>query len=192
MEALTLNISQIGGLTDTEFYHLCLSNKDLRFEKTSMGELIIMSPTGGLTSRRNSRIIFQLELWNQENQHGAVFDSSGAFKLPSGAVRAPDASWIAFDRWDALTHDEQAKFPPLCPDFIIELMLSSDNVNLLQEKMKEWIANGCRLGWLIDPESEIAYIYRAEGEKESVKGFDNLLSGENVLQGFTLNLSDLR
>ncbi len=192
METLTLNISQIGGLTDNEFYHLCLSNKDLRFEKTSTGELIIMSPTGGLTSRRNSRIIFQLELWNQESQHGVVFDSSGAFKLPSGAVRAPDASWVVLDRWNALTQEEQAKFPPLCPDFIIELMSTSDNLKLLQEKMQEWIANGCHLAWLIDPESETAFIYRREGEEERVEGFDRLLSGENILPGFSLDLSELR
>lgn len=192
METLTLNISEIGGLTDDELYRLSLSNRDLRFERTSKGELIIMSPTGGRTSRRNSRIIFRLELWNQENQNGAVFDSSGAFKLPSGAIRAPDASWITIDRWNGLTEQEQTQFPPLCPDFVVELMSSSDNMALLREKMQEWIANGCRLAWLIDPENERAYIYRAGNAESRIEGFDNVLSGDDVLPGFTLILSELR
>lgn len=192
METLMLNISEIGGLTDDELYRLCQSNRDLRFERTAHGELIIMSPTGGRTSRRNSRIIFYLELWNRENGTGAVFDSSGAFKLPSGAVRAPDASWLALERWNMLTEAEQRQFPPLCPDLVVELMSGSDSLKALQEKMEEWRANGCRLGWLIDPDGERVFVYRADGSADVVQGFDGILSGEDILPGFELDLSELR
>ena len=124
------------------------------------GKLIIMSPTGGLTSDRNSDINFQLRLWNSNRKLGKVFDSSGGFKLPNGADRSPDAAWLELSRWNSLTHQQQERFVPLCPDFVLELRSPSDSLKNIQDKMQEYLANGAKLGWLIYPKRQIVEIYR--------------------------------
>ncbi|MBL1209410.1 Uma2 family endonuclease [Geminocystis sp. GBBB08] len=174
-------------LTDNQFYQLCQDNRNLRFEKNAYGDLVIMPPTGGLTSNKNLRIIQQLANWTDKDGKGIAFDSSGGFKLPNGAIRAPDASWISLKKWQNLTMDEKEKFIPLCPDFVMELRSKKDDLKPLQEKMKEYIDNGTKLGWLINPQDKKVEIYR---EDKTVEILDSpmSLSGENILVNFVLNL----
>ena len=179
-------------LTDDEFFDFCQQNRDLRIERTYTGEVIIMSPTGSRTGMRNSEINFQLQSWNKQHQRGCVFDSSTGYKLPDGSERSPDASWVSREKWEALSSEEQDKFAPLCPEFIIELKSPSDLLQTLQAKMEVWIANGCRLGLLIYPELETVFIYRADGSRDELHDFGRRVSGEDVLPGFELDLSALR
>jgi Uma2 family endonuclease len=177
-------------LTDEQFFQLCQNNRDLRFERTVTGELIIMPPTGGITGDRNSELNFQLRAWNHQQKLGKVFDSSTGFKLPNGADRSPDASWVAIERWNALTPEQQEKFVPFCPDFVVELRSKSDVFSKVQAKMQEYIDNGAKLGWLIDPQRKIVEIYRPNREVEILRS-PSTLSGENVLPEFILDLSEI-
>lgn len=191
MEPLTLDFSRVLSLSDDVFFRLCESNPNLRIERNAEGELEIMSPSGGRTGNRNIQIVTDLEIWNRQTASGYVFDSSTGFKLPDSAVRAPDAAWVAADRWDGLSEEEKERFPPLCPDFVVELRSPSDWLGKVEQKMDEWIANGCRLAWLIDPARAEATVYRPDGRAETVP-FDAVLSGEDVLPGFELSLDKLR
>ncbi len=149
-----------------------------------------MPPTGGETGRSNSSINGQIWFWNEQNQLGEVFDSSTGFTLPSGADRSPDVSWVEKSRWDALTKEQKERFIPLCPDFVIEIMSPSDNLKKLQNKMLEYIENGCRLGWLINRKKQEVEIYRLEKEVEVLK-LPQTISGEYVLPGFLLNMQKI-
>ncbi|GBF80608.1 Uma2 family endonuclease [Aphanothece sacrum] len=177
-------------LTDDQFWQLCQQQEELQFERTAQGDLIIMTPTGGITSDRNSDINFQLRAWNRQYKLGKVFDSSGGFKLPNGADRSPDASWVKLERWNALTLEQQAKFVPLCPDFIIELRSLNDSLPKLQKKMEEYQDNGAKLGWLIDPQRKLIEVYRPD---QSVEILDSptTISGEDILPGFVLDLTEI-
>jgi Uma2 family endonuclease len=177
-------------LTDEQFWQLCLSNRDYRFERTAKGELIVMPPTGSDTGRRNIKITTQLEIWNSQSKLGVAFDSSTGFKLPNGAERSPDASWVKKERWESLTAEQQAKFAPLCPDFVVELRSPSDSLQNLQEKMREYINNGARLGWLIDRKNQQVEIYRPDRDVEILSS-PQTLSGEDVLPGFVLELTEI-
>jgi Uma2 family endonuclease len=187
MNALTVNLKPVLELTDEQFFQLCQANRDLRFERTATGELIIMPPTGGETGNRNAGLTAQLWIWNEQNKLGIAFDSSTGFKLPNGADRSPDASWLRLERWNALTQEQQTKFIPLSPDFVIELLSPSDSLKVAQEKMREYIDNGVRLGWLINRKSRQVEIYR-QGQEVEVLESPVTLSGEDVLQGFILNI----
>lgn len=181
-------------LTDEQFFQICQQNRDLRFERTAKGEILIMPPTGGETSNRNFEIAVQLGIWNKQNNLGKAFDSNGGFILPNGAVRAPDVSWVRRDRWDALTPQQREKFLPLCPDFVVELLSPSDSLKQLQEKMQEYIDNGARLGWLIDRKNQRVEIYRPNREVETrIASLQSpiTLSGEDVLPGFVLDLQPI-
>jgi Uma2 family endonuclease len=167
-----------------------MQNRKLRIERTSEGEILIMSPTGGEGGRRNSKITAQLENWNESTQLGIVFDSSAEFILPNGAAFSPDASWVKRARWDALTAKERKQFPPLCPDFVIELRSESDRLKPLQKKMDEYIANGAQLGWLIDPLKKTLHIYRP-GRDVEVLDNPATVSGEPELPGFELKLASI-
>ena len=164
MTAFVLNMPPIARLTDEQFYQLCQANRDLRLEMTAQGELIIMPPTGGETGKRNSDLTADLVIWNRNNKSGIVFDSSTGFILPNNAKRSPDAAWISIDKWNALTSEQKQKFLPLCPDFVIELRSPTDNLKTLQAKMQEYIENGTRLGWLINPQDKQVEIYRKNQE----------------------------
>ena len=188
----TFTLKGLERLTDDEFFHFCQQNRDLRIERTCEGEVIIMSPTGTRTGLRNSEINFQLQSWNKQRQAGYVFDSSTGFKLPNGSERSPDASWVSREKWEALSSEEQEKFAPLCPEFVIELKSPSDLLPTLRDKMEVWMSNGCRLGWLIYPELETVFIYRADGSRDELHGFGRRVSGEDVLPGFELELVALR
>ncbi|MEK0180806.1 Uma2 family endonuclease [Microcoleus anatoxicus] len=190
MTTLTLNLNPIIKLTDDQFFQLCQENENIRLERTAKGELIIMSPAGGETSNSNAGLTAQIWIWNQQNRLGKVFDSSGGFKLPNGANRAPDASWVKLERWNALTPEQQKKFPPICPDFVVELMSPSDSLKETQDKMKEYRDNGARLGWLINRKSRQVEIYRPNQEVEVLES-PATVSGEDVLPGFVLNLDSI-
>ncbi|MFM7363704.1 MAG: Uma2 family endonuclease [Cuspidothrix sp.] len=187
MNALTVNLKSLIEMTDEQFFQLCQNNRELRFERNANGELIIMPPTGGETGNRNGRITQQLMNWTDADGTGIAFDSSTCFKLPNGADRSPDASWIKLERWDALSDEEKQKFPPICPDFVIELLSPSDSLKTTQEKMKEYIDNGVRLGILINRKSRQVEIYKPGKEVEVLES-PVTVSGEEVLKGFVLNL----
>ena len=190
MTALTLNLNPIIKLTDEQFFQLCQENENIRLERTAKGELIIMSPAGGETGNSNAGLTAQIWIWNESHKLGKVFDSSTGFKLPNGADRSPDASWVKLERWDALTPEQQKKFPPLCPDFVVELMSPSDSLKDTQDKMKEYRDNGAVLGWLINRKSRQVEIYRLNQEVEVLESPVNV-SGEDVLPGFILNLESI-
>lgn len=174
--------------TQEDFYLFCQENPNYKFERETEGTIIVMPNTGGKTGMRNSELNADVIIWNRQTKSGEVFDSSTAFYLPDGSTRSPDVAWISRERWDGLTEREQEQFPPVCPDFVIELLSPSDSLNTTKKKMQDvWMANGCRLAWLIDPKTETTHIFRANGEILIV-GFDKPLSGEDVLAGFELTL----
>ncbi|NES88887.1 MULTISPECIES: Uma2 family endonuclease [Okeania] len=175
-------------LTDEQFWQLCQENDDLRFERSATGELIIMSPTGSITGERNSELNFQLRAWNRQKNLGKVFDSNSGFKLPNGAERSPDSSWISNQRWDTLTLEEQDQFAPLCPDFVVELMSPSDTLEKTRAKMREYMENGAKLGWLINRKKRQLEIYRPQQDVEILEN-PQTVSGENILPGFILDLT---
>ena len=183
---LQLNIE----LTDEQFFQLCQDNRDYRFERNANGDLMIMPPTGSETGKRNADLTFQLQAWSYQNKQGVVFDSSSGFKLPNGAERSPDASWVKRERWDALTPEQRERFAPLCPDFVVELRSKSDSLKTLQEKMQEYIDNGARLCWLINRQNQQVEIYRP-GKEVEVFESPKTLSGEEILPEFVLNLQEI-
>ena len=183
---LALNIRAIE-MTEEQFLKLCSDNGGLRMELTAKRELIIMPPAGGTTSRRNGRMNQQLFNWSDRDGTGIAFDSSAGFTLPNGAVLSPDASWILLSRWETLSGEEQDKFAHICPDFVIELRSPSDSLPVTQKKMAEYLENGVRFGWLIDPQNKRVYIYRPGQPVETLDEPDSV-SGEPVLPGFVLDL----
>jgi Uma2 family endonuclease len=187
MNALTVSLKSVIDMTDDQFFQLCQNNRELRFERNANGELIIMSPAGGETGNRNGRLNQQLFNWTDADGTGIAFDSSTGFKLPNGADRSPDASWVTLERWNTLNHQQQTKFPPICPDFVIELLSPTDSLKTTQEKMKEYIDNGVRLGILINRKSRQVEIYIPGKEVEVLKS-PATVSGEDVLKAFVLNL----
>jgi len=171
-----------------EPFEIIVANNPLwKIERTANGETVFMSPTGGKSGVRNSEITFQLENWARSNG-GTAFDSSTLFRLPNGALRSPDGCWLQTIRWQSLTDQEQESFPPIAPDFVIELRSRTDRLIDLQEKMNEYAGNGVRLGWLIDPFLKQVHIYR-RGEAPVILNNPTVVSGETVLAGFTLDMS---
>ena len=190
MNILTVNLKDNFILDDEQFQTICQNNKNLNFERNQQGELIIMSPTGSETGRKNLSITAQLWTWNNQYKLGVAFDSSTGFKLPNDAIRSPDASWIKKERWENLTHQEKIKFAPICPDFVVELLSINDDWDEGKKKMEEYIDNGVKLGWLIDPNENQVAIYRPHQEIEILKN-PQTLSGEDILPEFILDLSDI-
>ena len=189
--AITLKSSYLNKMTEEEFFLFCQENKELKIERSSNQEIIVMAPTGSYAGSLNNEVSRQLANWNVRYKKGITFDSSAGFTLPDHSIRSPDASWVMHEKWDQLTLEEKKRFAPVCPDFVVELKSASDELKDLQEKMKVWIKNGCRLGWLIDVEAETVYVYKA-GDTAEVTGFNRKLSGEEVLKGFQLDLSLLK
>ena len=189
MSALTLQLPPVLKLTDEQFEQLAAVNHELQLELTARGELIIMPPTGGEAGDRNFELVGQLWLWNRQNRTGKAFDSSTGFRLPNGATRSPDVSWVRIERWNALTQEQRKKFLPLCQDFVIELVSETDDLEDTQAKMQEYLENGLRLGWLINPKARQVEIYRPNQEVEILDS--TTLSGEDVLPGFVLDLQSI-
>ena len=177
-------------ISHEQFVQLAWVNQNLQLERTATGELIVMPLTGSDTGNKNADILGQLWLWNRQTQLGQIFDSSSGFHLPNGADRSPDVSWIGQDRWDTLTPEEKSGFAPLCPDFVLELRSKHDSLESLQQKMQEYQENGAKLGWLIDRTRKKVEIYRPKKSVE-VQNSPNSLSGEDILPGFTLDLSEI-
>ncbi|MBE8969872.1 Uma2 family endonuclease [Nostocales cyanobacterium LEGE 12452] len=177
-------------LTDEQFFQMCQKNSNYRFERTASGELLIMPPTGSDTGNRNFDMVVELGIWNKQTKLGKGFDSSTGFTLPNGAERSPDVSWVKIERWNALTPEQQEKFAPICPDFVVELRSRTDSLKELQEKMQEYIENGTQLGWLIDRKNKRVEIYRP-GKDVEILDNPASLSGENVLPGFVLDLQQI-
>ena len=186
---LMLNVESVG-LTDEQFFRLCCDNDDLRFELTAQKELIIMAPAGAKTSWRNSLICTSLTNWAKKEGTGPVFESSAEYSLPNGAKRAPDVSWIEKERWDALGEEDQEKFAHICPGFVVELMSPSSTLKEQKAKMEEYIANGARLGWLIDPFNKRVYIYRP-GQPVDYLENPTTISGDPTLPGFVFNVAEI-
>lgn len=178
-------------MTDEELFAFCAANKHLRIERDQNKQIIIMAPVGGETSNQHIEILFATVSWNKKSQLGKSFGCSVGFLLPDGSMRSPDAAWIAMEKWNGLSAQERKRFLPFAPDFVVEVQSPSDGLEPAQEKMHKWIKNCSRLGWLIVPDDETVFIYRADGTVDKVKGFDKSLSGENVLPGFSFDLSVL-
>lgn len=187
---LIVRLPPVLDMTDDQFYEFCQINRDLSIERSARGELIVMPPTGGETSGRNAEITMQLRLWAKRDGTGTTFDSSGGFLLPNKAVRSPDAAWIKRSRLAMLTAEQKKKFIPLCPDFVLELRSPTDSLSVLQNKMQEYLDNGARLAWLIDPEHRRVYIYHPQAPMEQLEG-PEMVSGDPVLAGFVLDLREV-
>jgi Uma2 family endonuclease len=187
---LKLQMSPAIDMTDEQFFAFCQQNRDYRIERNATGEITIMPPTGSETGNRNFDLIVQLGIWTRQNGTGIGFDSSAGFTPPNGAMKSSDAAWIKLEKWHTLTPEQQQKFAPICPDFIIELRSPSDNLQPLKDKLQEYIDNGVSLGWLIDRKNRKVYIYRPNSEVECL---DNpaTLSGESILPEFVLQLSTI-
>ena len=189
-ETLLIELPTTIGLlvTQEQFAALAAANRDLRLERTAQGELIVNPPTGWETGERNRSLTGQLDRWYEEHEDlGKAFDSSTGFILPNDATRSPDASWVSRERWQALTPEQKGTFANICPDFVVELRYSSDTLKSVQAKMREYLDNGAKLGWLIDPQQRRVEIYRP-GKDVDVLENPAELSGEAVLPGFVLNL----
>jgi Uma2 family endonuclease len=175
-------------LSDEQFYQLCINNPNLNIERSAKGVLIFMSPVGGDSGNREMNLGGELYLWNKKTGLGKVFSSSTIFKLPGGGDRSPDAAWVELSRWQALTPEQRQKFPPIAPDFVIELRSRTDSLQMLQEKMQEYMDSGVKLGWLFNPHDQQVEIYR-QGRAKEVRSLSTQLSGEAVLPGFTLQVN---
>jgi len=175
---------------DGDFYDFCQANQDWRIERTSDGDIIIMPPTGGETGGRNFDLSGIFYAWVKSDGTGKGFDSSTVFTLPNGANRSPDLAWVKLSRWNALTAEQRRGFPPLCPDFVIELRSHTDSLSALQDKMQEYIVNGAQLGWLIDPMGKKVYVYLPQTEVECLNDPASISGGE-LLAGFTLDLAEV-
>jgi Uma2 family endonuclease len=182
---LKLNLDNVN-LTDEQFYQLCQKNSDLQFERTATGELIIMPPVGGESGNREAEFIIDLGIWNRQTKLGYTFSSSTIFKLPNGGDRSPDAAWIKKERWEALTPEQKRKFPPIAPDFVIELRSVTDSLETLRQKMQEYMNAGVKMGWLINPQQQQVEIYRL-GKDVELRNLPTEL-GEEMLPGFSLSL----
>lgn len=189
---IDLEVPSLNNMTDDEFFDFCAQNKNTRIERDEHKQIYIMAPAGILSSSQNFEIAGHLFLWNKKTKAGIAFDSSAGFYLPDKSMLSPDAAWISNERWNKIPVDERKKFAYIAPDFIIELMSPSDRLSQAKEKMDKWIKNGVLLAWLINPENETVFIYKASGATEQITGFKNKISGENILPGFELDLSVLK
>ena len=182
-----LNLNPIIRLTKEQFYRLCQANPELQLERTAQGELIIMTPVGGESGKKEANLIVDISIWNRQTQLGVVFSSSTVFSLPDGGDRSPDVAWVSLEKWQSLNQEERDGFPPICPDFVIELRSKTDRLKPLQEKMQEYLTAGLGLGWLIDPQQGRVEIYRQGCPVETV-AMPTILSGEAVLPGLKVTV----
>jgi Uma2 family endonuclease len=178
------------GLSEEAFFEFCQLNRDLRIERDADGNLLVMPPANSETSRRNASLTIKIGIWNERQQFGEVFDSSSGFTLPDNSILSPDVSWIQKERWTSLAPHEQNKFARIVPDFVLELRSPSDSMKWLKQKMDNYLRNGVRLAWLIDPNRRETHVYQP-GKAVFVVPFDRPLSGDDVLPGFELVLSTL-
>ncbi len=187
---IVLKLHPVIDLTEEQFAVFCEQNRELRIERTGTGELELMSPTKGYTGNQNAEIVRQLGNWTRRDRTGTFFDSSAGFTLPNGAMRSPDASWILKTRLAELTPEDENRFMPICPDFVVELRSATDRLRILQNKMDEYVENGAGLGLLIDPLEKRVYVYRP-GARVQVHDNPETISADPELPGFILNMNDI-
>ena len=191
MSVYTIDLKPVvNHISDLDFERLCKSNPELKLETDTAGNLIVMSPTGSESGKKNSDLNYQIQSWNRQYKLGVVFDSSTGFKLSNGATRSPDVSWIAIARWNSLTDQQKKGFAPIDPDFVIELMSPTDDLLTAQQKMAEYMTCDIKLGWLINPDDKQVEIYR-QGQNQEVLDNPSNLSGENILPNLIVDLSDI-
>lgn len=183
---LVFNLHQVN-LTDEQFYQICINNPEISLERNPQGALIIMPPVGGESGSSEIELGTDLTIWNRQSKLGKVFSSSTLFKLPGGGNRSPDAAWVELSRWIALTPEQRQKFPPIAPDFVMELRSPTDDLAMLQAKMQEYLNSGVRLGWMFNPQEQQVEIYR-QGQPKETRLLPTELSGESVLPGFLLRV----
>src|SRR6266566_3671646 len=181
-DRVVLNVRSLG-LTDDQFLRLCSDNRDFRIEMSAQGELIIIPPPGSMTGRRNLIILQRLANWAEQDGTGVGFGTDTGFTLPNGAKRGPDASWMSRELWNRIPKEQQEKLAPVCPDFVVELRSPSDRLSDVEAKMEEYIANGARLGWLLDPFDNCAIVYRSGQLPEWIEQ-PAILTGDPILPGF--------
>ncbi len=190
---MSLKIPEIPDQSNDWLFDFCIANKGLRIERDTHGQIIIMSPTGGISSNKLFKVLTAFSEWASKNSDlGYGFESSAGFRLPNLAMRAPDVAWVSKEKWENLSTEEQEKFPPIAPDFIIEVRSKSDSIKDLKNKMKEWIENGCQLAWLVDPVEQKAYIYKPGTAIEEISSFNQTVKATEVVPGFSLDLSKLK
>jgi Uma2 family endonuclease len=188
---LPLKFPTLEAFSDDELIAFSMANPDLFVERDEQGQLFInMTPTFALSSSNNSELIGELIIWNRKHKTGKVLESNGGYFLPDSSMRVPDVAWIRIDRWKALSMVEKKSFLRIVPDFIIELQSETDSIAELKTKMNKWIENGVKLAWLISPEQQLTYIFKP-GEEETTCGFNEMLTGANVLIDFWVRLSDI-
>jgi Uma2 family endonuclease len=175
-------------MSDEELLRFYAANDGLRVERDANGEIVVMTPAGGKTGKKNTDVIIDLGLWNRQTDRGVAFESNTGFTLPDGSMLSPDAAWIERRRWIALSEGDQERFVPLCPDFVIELRFSSDSPTNLRTKMQQWISNGAQLAWLIDPIEKNVWVYRP-GQEPEVHHYPNSVQGDGIMAGFELGMA---
>ena len=185
-----VHLRPVVDLSDDQLFELCQINEELRIERTAEGDLVIMPPEGGESSNRDTTFSTLLTLWAWQDGTGVTFGSSGGFILPNGAMRAPDAAWVLRSRLTPLSAEQKRKFLPLCPDFVVEIRSPSDRLSTAQAKMQEYLDNGARLGWLIDPDDRLVYVYRPSQPVERLES-PATISGDPVLPGLVLDLQKI-
>jgi Uma2 family endonuclease len=191
LEAIVIRLGPLKhAITDDEFFEFCAANRELRIEMSSDGEMIIMLPVGSEGGKRNFNLTGAFAVWVKSDGSGFGFDSSTGYSLPNGAKRSPDLSWIRKSRWNAIPKSLRKKFAPICPDFVVELRSETDSLNMLKAKLEEYLENGALLGWLIDPLEKKVYVYRPDAAVETLEN-PSSISGEPLLEGFVLDLSDI-
>ncbi len=186
-----LTLAPESPMTDGEYFDFCMANPGVRFERTAQGEIVIVPPAGGESDFRSLRSGTQLDLWAMRDGRGKAFGSSAEFILPSGAALSPDAAWVSNERLAKLSKEQRRRFPPVCPEFVIEVMSPSDRLAAAKRKMEEWIANGAQLAWLIDADRETAYIYRAGEAKPEIRRGVPKLRGEGPVAGLVMDMRDI-
>ena len=191
MEKFEINTEALGPLTDDEFFHFCRTNDHLRIERDAQQNIIVMAPAGSYSGNRNFDIGTDFGIWNRKHRKGYCFDSSAGFKLPNGATRSPDVAFILKDRWEALSVDEQEKFAPICPDFVLELRSRTDSLADLQSKMQEYLSNGAAFGWLIDPYERRVYVYDTQQSVAVHDNFSQPLRGRYFMSDFEIVLANV-
>jgi Uma2 family endonuclease len=178
-------------MSEEEFFIFCQEMEAFHVERDANGTILIMEPSGAESGNFDLEVGSEVRDWSKQNKRGKTFGSSAGFTLPNDAVRSPDVAWIEMNRWKALPKAEREKFPHIAPDFVVEIRSKTDSLSRLKEKMIEYRDNGVRLGWLIDPISEVVWIYRSDETVDKVDSFEHKLLGEDVLQGFELRLADI-
>lgn len=183
-------VNSRGAVTEEELMQLCSQNPELRFERNADGTLVTMPLIGAISGNREAKAVAYLLNWVESHGLGEVFGSSTGFKLDNGAVRSPDAAFVAKERLPKGWDEGEDELLDLAPDFVIEIRAKTDDLEKLKDKMQEYAANGVQLGWLIDRENQQALVFDGDGTITQHPA-TAILSGEEVLPGFKLALKYL-